>query len=402
MDINKIISNNIKKFRNRAGLTQKELADMLMTSPSTIQKWEKGINRVYSEYLFELCKIFGVKTEVMFMDSEKGLLSCYTKDGEYPDYFKYHAETVEYIGLDDVVNGLYNYCFEKKEALKINPEKDQEEEKHRVTHWEEDNSYFIAFNKNTGVIYGLRDYGRYYPIASEFAFVTDFIPISIDDYSVNESEGICKSNWKKEILSKKEYLSDRIPKELKRYHDETQETLKLLCITDYLDEGMYEAYDLNNQSYYSVIKFNSDNENFYYRNDDVSDAYYYSGQSVVKKADDSFGLFFPDKEVMRVMGINDIPDSFEAMGSRDDFSSEIIERYTIPDNELEDIYLKVIALLNICLYPFGDSEEYKELKADYEIITEHLKNKQSISDDVVDKTLVSLDNLYRKIKEKYK
>ena len=63
IDGNKVrqnISRNITKYREMNGISQKELASKLGTSPSRVSNWEQGANSPNIEILFELCRILDV------------------------------------------------------------------------------------------------------------------------------------------------------------------------------------------------------------------------------------------------------------------------------------------------------------------------------------------------------
>lgn len=59
-DIKKNISTNITKYREQAGLSQKELAQQLGITPSRISNWEQGANCPTIDILFEVCKALHV------------------------------------------------------------------------------------------------------------------------------------------------------------------------------------------------------------------------------------------------------------------------------------------------------------------------------------------------------
>lgn len=57
------IGNLLYRLRVRDGLTQKEVAKKINVSPSTIQKWEKGIRKISPAYYGLLADIFGITKE---------------------------------------------------------------------------------------------------------------------------------------------------------------------------------------------------------------------------------------------------------------------------------------------------------------------------------------------------
>lgn len=58
--IKKNISKNIGKYRELAGMSQKELAQKLGVVPSRISNWETGANCPTIDILFEVCEILNV------------------------------------------------------------------------------------------------------------------------------------------------------------------------------------------------------------------------------------------------------------------------------------------------------------------------------------------------------
>lgn len=58
--IKKTISVNIAKYRELAGMTQKELAKKLDITPSRVSNWEQGANCPTIDILFEVCEVLGV------------------------------------------------------------------------------------------------------------------------------------------------------------------------------------------------------------------------------------------------------------------------------------------------------------------------------------------------------
>ena len=59
------IAANIKYLRKEKKLTQKQLGEMLNVSADTVQKWERGINRVPVTELVKIKEIFDVSLDVL-------------------------------------------------------------------------------------------------------------------------------------------------------------------------------------------------------------------------------------------------------------------------------------------------------------------------------------------------
>lgn len=59
------VQNNIKMYRERVGLTQRQLSERLGVDPSTVAYWETGKSAPNADTLVQLCDIFGVKPTVL-------------------------------------------------------------------------------------------------------------------------------------------------------------------------------------------------------------------------------------------------------------------------------------------------------------------------------------------------
>ncbi len=54
------IGMRIRKYREKSGLSQKELAELIGVSNSRISNWEQGINRPDADILADLCRALNV------------------------------------------------------------------------------------------------------------------------------------------------------------------------------------------------------------------------------------------------------------------------------------------------------------------------------------------------------
>lgn len=52
-----VIGEALKRARERAGLTQKQLAEMLYVDPSLVCRWEKGQRRIMADELITILEI---------------------------------------------------------------------------------------------------------------------------------------------------------------------------------------------------------------------------------------------------------------------------------------------------------------------------------------------------------
>lgn len=60
MDYKENIKNNLKKYRQMAGISQTQLADSLGVSKAAVSNWEKGTNGIDTDTLFRIAEILHV------------------------------------------------------------------------------------------------------------------------------------------------------------------------------------------------------------------------------------------------------------------------------------------------------------------------------------------------------
>ena len=119
--IKKNISKNIGKYRELAGMSQKELAQKLGVVPSRISNWETGANCPTIDILFEVCEILNVSINDIY--------------GVYPDskfVLEYEEQELvkKYRDLDDHGRKMVDFTLreewerskaEKKKADNVVP-----------------------------------------------------------------------------------------------------------------------------------------------------------------------------------------------------------------------------------------------------------------------------------------
>ena len=70
-NIAKIIGKRIKSTREKTGITQKALAEMVEVSPAAINQFEKGQKKPSSELLASIARALGVSTDYLLGASKK-------------------------------------------------------------------------------------------------------------------------------------------------------------------------------------------------------------------------------------------------------------------------------------------------------------------------------------------
>lgn len=80
------LGTKIRKYRQVAGLSQKELASRLGISNSRVSNWEQGINRPDADMLADICRVLEVSpsdllgvtlTGEKFSSEERALITAY-------------------------------------------------------------------------------------------------------------------------------------------------------------------------------------------------------------------------------------------------------------------------------------------------------------------------------------
>ena len=103
--IKKNISKNIAKYREAAGISQKELARKLGVVPSRISNWETGANCPTIDILFEVCDILDVSINDIYgvYPDSKFVLKYGEQDilKKYRDLDPHGKEIVDYILLKE-------------------------------------------------------------------------------------------------------------------------------------------------------------------------------------------------------------------------------------------------------------------------------------------------------------
>ncbi len=68
LDVRMVVAKNLQFYRNRANLTQAQVADLLGVTYQQIQKYEKGKNRIAAEVLYIMSRLYGVCMQQFFWD----------------------------------------------------------------------------------------------------------------------------------------------------------------------------------------------------------------------------------------------------------------------------------------------------------------------------------------------
>ena len=67
-----MVSNSIKVFRKKAGLTQVELAQQLNAATHTVWRWENGTRIPHWNDIQRMCELFGCTSDELMASPEGG------------------------------------------------------------------------------------------------------------------------------------------------------------------------------------------------------------------------------------------------------------------------------------------------------------------------------------------
>ncbi|CDX04162.1 Xre family transcriptional regulator [Desulfitobacterium sp. LBE] len=65
------VAENLRKYRERKGITQKQLADHLGVRDNTISSWEKGTNSIDISTLLNICNFLEINLDDIYGISDK-------------------------------------------------------------------------------------------------------------------------------------------------------------------------------------------------------------------------------------------------------------------------------------------------------------------------------------------
>lgn len=67
------LGKRIKAIRKKCGMTQEQLADILLLSVDSISNFENGRTTCMPEHLMKICQIFNISADYLFFGMEKEL-----------------------------------------------------------------------------------------------------------------------------------------------------------------------------------------------------------------------------------------------------------------------------------------------------------------------------------------
>lgn len=106
-DVKMRAAENLKKYREAKGVTQKQLADHLMVKDNTVSTWESGKNSVDISIMFRICDFLGIKITDIYgvNENEKSSAVVLAEDEEsLIKYFRMlsHDDKMRILGMVEI------------------------------------------------------------------------------------------------------------------------------------------------------------------------------------------------------------------------------------------------------------------------------------------------------------
>jgi transcriptional regulator with XRE-family HTH domain len=105
--INNIARNNIKIYRKMRKMTQKELADALEVTHSSVSAWEIGKNSIDLERLNEICRVLGITLAELLSENLSTETAVLNEENK---------KLVEYIGKRPEVKKLIDVTSDSRSS----------------------------------------------------------------------------------------------------------------------------------------------------------------------------------------------------------------------------------------------------------------------------------------------
>lgn len=219
------MDNKLKTLLNNRNMTQKQLAELIHTTETAVQKWVVGKNNVPVSAAVDIATIIGCHIGEIIPELHNISITdtLFTIDDKA-------AKSIEYYGITEVDAGLaaYNDDYEMFLSTEKNTVRDD-----RL--WNDKNRFLILLGTESEEVRAIRDFGQHSITGADFIF-GDFIPIRFQGYGSDS----CVQNYLHK--ARKIYES-----EIKRVSVTAKEEGKKPLI-------LYARIDSNNYMAYSVTE----------------------------------------------------------------------------------------------------------------------------------------------------
>lgn len=328
------IGKNIVSIRRKQGLSRAALAEKLNVCIDTLKRWEKGkrptkpdtLEALSRELHVDISTLLGedVKAMETVKDPKKAIFSAMNVKDEKA------APTEVFVGLDAVVQEWNDFNKEMDQAVGIKYEETEQIDVEFCT----SNSYLILFDSMSLTVYGIRDYGMYKPKASDFLFLTRFIPVFTHQPESTET-----------LFKRLMDINEKLQNEIRNmYCNNFSKPIVLIShLMKYDGTNNYIGWSLAEGKYVKVYDYKSYRTSFGMSeiNED------YDNRIIVSVQDNTYHITPLSSELISDIGLNLFPDLWEKQMKWDAWEKrDLWERKTYISSEYKSIYEQAVKYID--------------------------------------------------------
>lgn len=91
------IALNIKYYRKKAGITQKQLAELVGVTSTAVSNWESGQNSINTEILFKVCEVLNVSLNDIYSTTPSAFLEQQKKTAPEDGLSESKRKLIEFV-----------------------------------------------------------------------------------------------------------------------------------------------------------------------------------------------------------------------------------------------------------------------------------------------------------------
>ena len=333
----KTFGEKICQARKEAGMSREQVADQIMVSKATIDKWEQGKHTPQMPEVVAVAQLFKKRLE-FFLEEEDEFMPLIEELKINPNA----AKPIRYEGLTETLNGWRTYykeydyilCLETDSAVDI-----------IESTWRDENTFQVFININTGKICAIRDFGMYDTCPSSNLFSTEYLPLFTHQPVNNEDE-------LKKIAEK---TLNRFKMEVQKMKESAEYPLFLLW---HCGANNYVAWSLNENKKVFVYNYKKYRKEFSVSDTDIS-----SLEDV--KINTRYVVQPPSYELIQELGLSLFPSIWERKLAYDkwEYREEKESMEDIIPSEFKQLYRKALKAINTTRKKdYGYDEEIARLE----------------------------------------
>lgn len=332
--IDERIGKNIQSIRRKQGLSRAALAEKLHVCIDTLKRWEKGkrptkpdaLEALSRELHVDISTLLGedVKAMETVKDPKKAIFSAMNVKDEKA------APTEVFVGLDAVVQEWNDFNKEMDQAVGIKYEETEQIDEEFCT----SNSYLILFDSMSLTVYGIRDYGMYKPKASDFLFLTRFIPVFTHQPESTET-----------LFKRLMDINEKLQNEIRNmYCGNFSKSIVLIShLMKYDGTNNYIGWSLAEGKYVKVYDYKSYRTSF--GMSEVNEDY--DNRIIVSVQDNTYHITPLSSELISDIGLNLFPDLWEKQMKWDAWENrDLWERKTYISSGYKKLYEQAVSYIN--------------------------------------------------------